>query len=208
MQSVFKKFLYFDLGNVIVNFDHERAVQRLQSHCSSKAEVYREFLTDSAAKRQYETGQISSQDFFDQFCGVAKCNLSREKFLLAVSDIFWLNAPIMPLIMNLKFAGYRLGILSNTCESHWDFLVNRIVILSEYFDCHVLSHQVHCLKPDLEIYRIAEKMAATDAENIFYVDDRPEHVEGAKAAGWIAERFESVSILNQHLSVNGIVCNY
>jgi FMN phosphatase YigB (HAD superfamily) len=68
-----------------------------------------------------------------------------------------------------------------------------------WFDPVVLSYRVHAMKPDLSIYRSAERMAGVGPESIFFIDDRAENVEGARAAGWRATLFVDASNLNRQL---------
>ena len=68
----------------------------------------------------------------------------------AASDIFEMNVSILPLVACLERAGYRLGILSNTCRSHWEHCRRRFRIVAESFSVYALSYEIHAMKPDAE----------------------------------------------------------
>ncbi|CAN5257050.1 hypothetical protein BH09ACT5_BH09ACT5_21660 [soil metagenome] len=56
----------------------------------------------------------------------------------------------------------------------------------QLFDDLIYSHEVGAQKPDLEIYRLAEKRLGVAPAEIVFLDDRQIAVEGALAAGWHA----------------------
>ena len=57
----------------------------------------------------------------------------------AGNDIFTLNASILPVVGQLAEAGYRLGILSNTCEGHWEHCLRPLPLLAEDFSVYALE---------------------------------------------------------------------
>ena len=84
---------------------------------------------------------------------------------------------------NLWAAGYRLGILSNTCEAHWEYVSDgRYMVVRDLFELRVLSYEERCSKPEVAIYEVAARRAGTDPERIFFVDDRPENVRRGQAS--------------------------
>jgi len=76
------------------------------------------------------------------------------------------------------------------------------------FAVHALSFRLNAIKPDPRFYVSATKLAAVEPGNIFFADDRADNVDAAKAAGWDAIQYESVSQLNQEFRNRGVVLNY
>ncbi len=73
----------------------------------------------------------------------------------AGSDIFRLNISIVPVVAKLKDAGYRLGLLSNTCESHWRFVLSHFKVMFPHaFEVLALSFEIGACKPDEAIYHV------------------------------------------------------
>ena len=62
-----------------------------------------------------------------------------------------------------------------------------------------MSYELEAMKPDIAFYQGAARLAQTPPEGIFFVDDRPENVAGAQAAGWDAVVYESASQLSEEL---------
>ena len=108
----------------------------------------REAIFDSGLQLRYEAGEISSNEFVAAFVAARGCVVDPREFLRNCSDVFELNAPIVPVVAHLRTAGYRLGILSNTCEAHWEFVSQgRYTILQELFELEILSYELKALKP-------------------------------------------------------------
>ena len=204
--------LFFDVGNVLAYFDHERVVKNLQRLLGVGDNRLREVVFGSGLQSQYESGQLDSTGF----CGLLRERLalpdakpSDRELLEACSDIFWLNHEIVPVVAQLAAAGHHLGILSNTCDGHWQWLTRgRYRILPDLFACQILSYQVGSLKPGAAIYEEAVRRSQVPPEEIFFVDDRPENVEGALRVGLDACLFQNVSTLIRDLQARNIIANY
>ena len=192
------EFVYFDLGKVILDFDHELACQQIALVADVSVDEVRRVLFQTDLQRRYETGLISSDQFCDEFSVATESNSDKEALLLAGSDIFSLNRPVEPLITGLTEGNIPIGILSNTCQAHWEFIFERYAIVRR-FSQTILSFEVKSMKPDQQIYREAIKAAGVEASNIFFMDDRIENVQGAKSAGMDAVLFRNATELAQQL---------
>jgi putative hydrolase of the HAD superfamily len=95
--------------------------------------------------------------------------------------IFTLNTGISELIVRLK-KHYRLLLLSNTNEMHFDYARDAFTILRE-FDDHVLSYEVGERKPHARIYAVALERAGCPPRRCVYIDDIEENVEAARVLG-------------------------
>lgn len=198
-------FVYFDLGNVLLHFDHEIACQNIANLVDRTPEEVRRVVFESDLQENYETGQVDDDQFHEAICEELSCDCELEALKQAASDIFQLNVEMIPVLAKLNQNGVRMGILSNTCSAHWDFVTDgRYRILPEMFDEFILSYEVKSMKPDLGIYEAATESAGVDADAIFFMDDRMENVEGAKAAGLNAVHFQSARQLAQELFAQGL----
>jgi putative hydrolase of the HAD superfamily len=203
------EFLYFDLGNVLLLFDHDRGCRQVGDLVGMPAAKVRQVVFGSNLNQRYERGEISSQQFYDEFCQATDTKPDFDAFMKAGSDIFELNLPMMPVLAQLSAAGYAMGLLSNTCEAHWHFVSGgKFALLNNFFPQHVLSYEAKCSKPDEKIYHLAAKQAGVTAEQVFYVDDRTENVAGAKAAGFDAVLFQGAPQLADDLRSRGLKFNY
>lgn len=206
--------LYFDLGNVLLSFSHERMCRQMADVAGVSAERIREavFGADmSAVQWQYEEGRISSDDYYEGICRQLGCRPERRPFEHAACDIF---APIdetWRLVERLAAAGQRLAILSNCNLLHWRFVTGgRFPLLRDAstagvpFAWCVTSFEAGSMKPDRGIYDIAIERAGVPAAAIFFVDDRPENVAAACALGIDAVVYENPVKLVDELRRRGV----
>lgn len=202
------RFIYFDLGMVIVRFSLDRMFRQMGDVTGLAPARVRELLFDTGLQQQLEVGRITLPEFFDRFCQAGGVRPRYDDLLLAANAIFELNTPIVPVIGGLVQAGYRLGILSNTCENHWVYCRDRYRLLADDFAVQALSYEIRAMKPDLTIYRAAAELAGVPPEAIFFTDDLPANVEGARQAGWNAFCFTGAAALADALRAAGVRFNY
>jgi epoxide hydrolase-like predicted phosphatase len=194
------EFIYFDLGNVLISFDHSRAWQQIAGLTGIPSERVEKILFNSGLQVQYEMGEISTEEFHRYFCQQAKVSISLENLCFAASNIFEPLDDSIQLLQILSQAGHRLGLLSNTCDCHWQFFRHdvRFSFLHSSFEQTVLSFEEGCMKPDTDIYRIAARRANCDPESILFIDDLEENVKAAQSYGFDGFHFQDFSgLLNE-----------
>lgn len=193
-------FFFFDLGKVLVAFDHQVMVENLGRLLGVPGESVRALLFDQGLEDAYERGDITSETFAARLQAIGRHPVDHDELLDAAGAMFTVQRDMVPVLQRCRQAGVGMGLLSNTCEAHWEWLQRHpMETVVGWFDPIVLSYRVHAMKPDLSIYRSAERMAGVGPESIFFIDDRPENVEGARAAGWRATLFVDASTLHQQL---------
>jgi putative hydrolase of the HAD superfamily len=202
------KFLYFDLGKVLLDFSVNQMLDQMAAVAGVTADQVRAVLFDNGLMRQHETGRLSSREFYEAFCTATQTLPDFDRLAMAAADIFTLIRPMLPLVAQLRQAGYRMGILSNTCETHWPHCHRRYRIVAEAFDVFALSYQIGALKPDAAIFHAAAELAGCRPEEIFFVDDIAGHVAGARAVGFDAVQFTTAESLARELRIRGIRFNY
>lgn len=199
------EFVYFDLGCVLLFFDHEIACRQMADVAGLETAVVRRVVFESGLEDQYERGEISTEQFYQEFCRRTQTSAPREALLEAASNIFTVNEPSVELAHRLHQSGRPLGGLSNTCEAHWDFVTSRWPFLTGWFRHWILSYEVGSMKPDAAIYAAAAARAGVEPEGVFFVDDRPDNVEGARRAGFDAVQYLSGQQLLRDLQERGLL---
>ncbi len=178
------KVVLFDLGRVLVDFDHKRAAQRISSFCpKSPVEIYNLFF-ESPATVAFEAGKISPEDFYIQVKEMLDLKLSYASFIPIWNDIFFLspkNRSIFRLV-NILRAGYKTALLSNINTLHYEYLKQNFPVFG-VFDRIFLSFELGLIKPDKEIYNLVIQELKVSPQEIFYTDDRADLVESAKTFG-------------------------
>ncbi len=198
------QFLYFDLGNVLANFTVERMLRQVSDAAGVEVEQVREVVFDGGLQADFETGRITPRQFYDRFCRETGTCADYHALEFAASDIFDLNVPILPVLTGLTEAGRPMGILSNTCETHWEHCYRRFSILPGLFGTYALSYRLGVMKPDAEIFLAAAELAGCGPAEIFYLDDMPRHVEGARAIGFDAVQYTGAPQLRAELRRRGL----
>jgi glucose-1-phosphatase len=201
-------FLYFDMGNVLLRFSHERMAEQMGRVAGIDARRVWKILFEDSLHWAYERGELTRDQFYGRFCELAGVRPDLAALDTAANDIFELNSPIVGLVGKLVAAGYRLGVCSNTTPSHWQHCTSRFAFLTTMFPVHAISAQLGAMKPDPRFYAAAAKLADAPPQRIFFTDDRADNVAAAIAAGWDAVQFESVSQLNAVLYSRGVRINY
>ncbi len=202
------QFLYFDLGKVLLTFTRDRAARQIAEVTGIDPADVLKAIYESDMQRQYEAGEISSREFYEGFCRQTGKRPDYNRLLAAGSDIFELAAAMIPVVCQLRQAGYPMGILSNTCEAHWEHCIDRFRTLTELFSVHALSYRLRAQKPEASIFIAAAELAGVAPGDIFFVDDTPGHVAGAKAAGFDAVPFTTVPKLVAELRKRDVQFNY
>jgi glucose-1-phosphatase len=196
-----KYTVFFDLGNVLLLFDHHKMKQQVASCCHLSLQET-EFLFQKHFDA-YEKGFISTQALYSDLLGREK-DISFTDFTHALSDIFQPNIPVITLLEKLKTRGIKLFILSNTCDAHFNFAKANFSFL-KLFDGFVLSYEVGSRKPERKIYQKALELANCSIKKCFYIDDVPEFVQAALSCNIDSEVYSNPETLHHHLIQRGLL---
>jgi putative hydrolase of the HAD superfamily len=203
------KFIYFDLGNTLVYFDHWVACRQMAEVAGVSADDVWQIVFASDLEHRYESGLLDDRQFYDAFCRAIGKQLDYQRLLVAGSDIFWLNHSLLPVVAQINSAGYPLGILSNTSPAHWAWVTaGRFAIVNQAFEIAALSYQLGACKPEPKIYAGAAELAGVATAEILLIDDMPENVAGAKQAGFDAIAYTTTPALVEELHRRGVEFNY
>lgn len=189
--------IIFDLGKVILDFDHFLICRRLTDYCSFSPEHIYEIIFGSGLEAELDQGQIAPEKFFEKIKHGLKLDLDLASFRNFWNDIFSLNDDIAALIKKLK-PHYLLMCLSNTNPWHFEFCLQRFSILRD-FDFFILSYQVGKRKPDQEIYARALEEARVLPHQCLYIDDINEYIIKAQELGITGIHFTSAAQLYKEL---------
>jgi len=197
--------ILFDLGNVILPFSHFQIAEKL-SRFSQKREFQDPqrifsylFDFEKGAVNGYETGRVSSTEFFQSLKGLLHLSISFEEFIPIWNDIFTEDREVSEITRSLK-GKKRLGLISNTNSLHFDYILSTFPVIRT-FDKWILSHEVGFKKPAVQIFQRAIEWASIKPEKILLIDDTKGHVEVAVSLGMQGIHFISANQLKEELSV-------
>jgi putative hydrolase of the HAD superfamily len=191
------KVIIFDLGKVIVDFDHGTICNRLASYCSFTPEQIYSLAFTSKLEAYFDEGKITPQEFYKKTKLYLNIDIPREVFKKIWNEIFTLKSGIVPIISNLK-PHYKLLCLSNTNPWHFNYCREQFPVL-KLFDAFILSYKVGERKPHTRIFREAIKRAGALPHECLYIDDIEEYVKKAQELGMHAIHFVSIPQLKKDL---------
>ena len=185
----------FDLGNVLVFVHEDRFFRRLREACLPAAPVAQIF------REEFERAGVDRGGDFDSLHPLlvreAGLTMSLQDLRLAWNDIF---TPNPPMIEFARQAPRPRLLLSNTNGPHVAWFRERYPELLALFDHCIFSNEVGVRKPDLAIFRHAESLSGRPAGEHVLIDDMPQHVAGARAAGWHAVQFRGFEECRRRLT--------
>ncbi len=195
---------FFDMGNVLVHFSHDRMCRNIADISGLPESAVRQFLMTEQRQWMMERGELSEADFCLQLSQYSGRTLQTETVSEALGDIFQLNDSIVPVLQQLKAAGQRLVLLSNTSMAHVRFIERNFQVLN-YLDARVLSCEVGVMKPDEPIFRAALAQAQCPAENCFYTDDIEAYTAAAATLGIQTHTYRQTDLLVAELERLGVL---
>jgi len=202
------KVVFFDLGKVILRFNHENIVERLLSKAppdKRRPRELHEFLFDmkDGLCNQYDEGVISSRGFFEEIDRRFDVGASFEEFSHLWDDIFTEDTEVTDIVRAVRRTR-PVFLLSNVNELHWEFIKGRFSALSE-MDGWVLSYEVKAKKPNPAIYRAAMDAAGVGEGESLFIDDLDENIKAARAHGIRGITFMGAGPLADELSGMGLI---
>lgn len=181
------RVILFDLGNVILPFDHHQIAEKLSRLTRDKEfqdpQKIFSFLFDlqKGMINDFDIGKVSPPTFFQSIQKHLDLSISYEEFIPIWNDIFTEDREVSRIILSLK-GKWRLGLLSNTDPLHFNYILSKFPIL-QTFDQWILSYQVGFKKPAIEIFQKAIQWASVNPEKILLIDDIKKYVEVAVSLG-------------------------
>jgi putative hydrolase of the HAD superfamily len=98
---------------------------------------------------------------------------------------------------------YKVGLLSNATKDLEEMLLEHNGI-TDLFDVVINSARVGLAKPDVRIFHLAAERLGVPISACVFTDDMPHNVEGARAAGMRAFRFQGAAHLESELRALGV----
>lgn len=183
------KNIIFDLGGVILNLDIPKTIAEFNKLCPKPFEAIYTQLQQYPIFDAFDRGHISEEDFFNDLKRATESSANIEELKYAW-DAMLLDFPKYRLehLSRLK-NNYRLFLLSNTNETHIQtfekdlFKQHGYQNLEPFFEKVYYSCRIGMRKPDIEIFDLVLSENNLVPTETLFIDDSPQHVEGANNAG-------------------------
>src|SRR4030042_11370 len=113
--------IIFDLGNVLIDFDHTIAAKKISAFTDKNPQEIFDLFFDSPLTGLFEEGKISPQEFFSEVKKTLNFKLDYAAFLPIWNEIFFLtekNHAVYALAKTLRDR-YKTALLSNINVLHF-----------------------------------------------------------------------------------------
>ncbi len=202
------KAVIFDLGNVLIDFDHTIAAKKISMFADKTPQEIFNLFFDSGLTALFEEGKIAPLNFFSEVKKMLNLELEYNQFLPIWNEIFFLtekNQAVYNLAKILK-DHYKIALLSNINVLHFEYLKKNFSVFDVFHNI-VTSFEVGYRKPDPLIYKKTLDLLKATPQNTFYTDDMAELTEKACRLGIRGFVFRGIEQLKIDLLDSGININ-
>lgn len=191
------EFVYFDIGNVLLLFNG--GLQKLAKKHNKQYEDFKKIFIkyDDLVCR----GRMTPQDLWNKYKQELTIDEEIIDFAKYWSDNFVLIRETFDLIDKIRESNIKVGLLSNIYTGVFDKLVKKDFFPVNDWDTKIFSCDVGFVKPEANIYKIAEIAAGVDPNKILFVDDKQDFLTPAQDLGWQVFQFDPNK---KNPSINGI----
>jgi HAD superfamily hydrolase (TIGR01509 family) len=175
----------FDIGKVLLDFDYGIAAQAMAAHSVKPAGEIRRALDQSPLLFEYETGRLTTGQFFEQVRSAIGFRGNLSLFRSMFADIFTPLPAIVGLHEELHRRGFPTFVFSNTNELAVAHLRSQFPFFAN-FQGYVFSFEEGVMKPHARIYEAVERVTGLRGGELLYIDDRAENHAAGLARGWQA----------------------
>jgi len=193
--------IIFDMGHVFVDFEWEQVCQGFCQVFEIDHEAFKPILKHISTLG-YETGHIDTAGLLKEVEKLTQKTIAEDHFHSLWNATFRENQVMAEVLPRLK-QNFPLYLLSNTNESHWNYLESTYNV-SRHFTELVLSYEVGYAKPHDEIYRKAIEHTGKEAHQCLFIDDLPVNIEAANRLGLKTHLFTTPEKFQESLKEFGI----
>lgn len=195
-------FVYFDINGCLVRFFHSAFTELSRDYGIDTQTVETLFWSCNDAVCR---GEMSMQQFNEQLAhvvGATKVDW-KEYYLRAIDPIEAAHK-----ILTWAAENYRVGLLSNIMPGFIPDMVQLGLLPDLPYAAIIDSSQVGAIKPEAQIYSIAESRAGANRDKILFIDDSRTNLMAAARLGWRVIWFddfepdESVERIKKILELN------
>lgn len=179
------KALLFDLGGVIVNLDYHKTINAFEALGVTNAEILYNQFSQTEIFDDFETGCLSGKEFINLMKHQISTHSSESEIKKA-----W-NAMILGFeeakLEQIKRYSEKIPcyLLSNTNEIHLAYIQSLLgkmpfKNLELLFNKCYYSHIIGKRKPHKETFEWVLNDMGYTPEDVLFIEDSPQHIEGAK----------------------------
>lgn len=171
-------FLYLDINGCLVHFFHS-AFTKLSLETGASSEIIESTFW------HYNDSVCRGEMMIDEFNG----EFAKKLGLKSIDWQKYYMDAVVPIkeshdVLIWASKNYKVGLLSNIMPGFIDAMIKAGLIPNIRYDAIVDSSQVGAIKPESDIYKIAEGEAGVPPNEILFVDDSRTNLMAADRQGW------------------------
>ena len=172
------KFVYFDINGCLVRAFH-RSLVRLAHESGQPADIVESVFWHN--NDQVCRGDMSLSDF--------NAILARELQLPSVNFYDYYLSDVEPIpemheLVTWVSELYGIGLLTNIMPGLVSMMREQGLLPNVAYDAIVDSSEVHTIKPEEAIYKIAQEKTQQEPQEILFIDDTRANLMAAEKLGW------------------------
>ena len=183
------KNIIFDLGNVLVKLNPEGCIGAFKAIGMGELVDSNPQSEGMKLMSKLGVGMITTEEFCEAARKLTETDVTNEEIIDAANKML-VEIPDekKERLLQLKKAGYRLFLLSNTIDVHWDYCAEHLFPyqnhgVEDYFEQCFLSQRMHLAKPNARIYEEVIRQANIHPDETLFIDDLKENCEAAEKLG-------------------------
>lgn len=188
MQNI--KNIIFDYGNVIFEINFKNAQEALEQLGITDIKHFFDHKGHNNIFDDLETGTITPNQFRDGIRQQIGNNSITDEQIDNAWNSLLIGVPpgIHELLLKVK-EKYRTFLLSNNNEIHYLWIMDylkrefKMESIDHLFEKAYFSQHMYKRKPNVEIFEQVIRENNLIPEETLFIDDSPQHIEGAKKAG-------------------------
>ena len=181
------RVIIFDLGAVLLNINYHKTIEEFEKLGIKNSSSFYSKKEQTNLFNLLETGKISEEDFITEV--KKECKYGSDNKIVSAWNAMLLDLPKhrISLLKDLN-KKYDIYLLSNTNSIHISEFKNimgyeKYEVFYKLFKKVYYSHEIGFRKPNKEAFQLILDENNLNADEVLFIDDSPQHIEGAKNLG-------------------------
>lgn len=196
--------IIFDVGNVLLQVENDYIQKDISKTLNLNHKVVKS-AWNKLIPNYLGKGKITEKEFWQKFFKITNSQerkIPKDLLYRELHKRFTIFPGVIEIVKKLKENNYKLGIISDTIESH--ARESEKHGLFNNFGVVILSYQVGLRKTDLKIFKLALKNLYSKPQNSVFIDDIVEYVKTARKLGINGIVFKNPKQLKNSLKKLGV----
>lgn len=197
------KNIVFDIGNVLADF----RIMEFLAEKGLDVPTIKRVIKASVMNPywgKFERGEVTEEETLQTFAA-ADPEIEKELRLAFenLNGMLVIRDYAIPLVQQLKNAGYGVYYLSNYSKKAYDECGESLAFMP-YMDGGIVSFRVGMTKPDPQVFKCFLDSFHLEPESCLFIDDTEENVRAAEALGFAGIVFRSYNEMAAELKKAGV----